>query len=48
MERSGDDLKDAIEIYTHSVDYALEHGEIERYRLIITEQTGLDQEQFIR
>ena len=33
MERSGDDLKDAIEIYTHSVAYALEHGEIEQYRL---------------
>lgn len=33
MERSGDDLKDAIEIYTHSVVYALEHGEIEQYRL---------------
>lgn len=33
MERSGEDLKDAIEIYTHSVDYALEHGEIEQYRL---------------
>lgn len=33
MERSGDDLKDTIEIYTHSVVYALEHGEIEQYRL---------------
>ena len=26
-------MKDAIEIYTHSVVYALEHGEIEQYRL---------------
>ncbi len=26
-------MKDAIEIYPHSVDYALEHGEIEQYRL---------------